>query len=68
MQEVYMGKLHCIVRDICLVGTVFSLKVRVTHTPLHLTIPVEMWMPKPKDQNLKRKIKIVTKHSFDKHN
>ena len=33
MQEVYMGKLHSIVRDICLVGTVFSLKVRVTHTP-----------------------------------
>lgn len=62
MQEVYMGKLHCIVRDICLVGRVFSLKVRVTHT---LYIPIEMWMPKLKDQYLKRTLKIVTKLSFD---
>lgn len=31
-----MGKEHCIVRDICLMGRVFSLKARVTHTPFTL--------------------------------
>lgn len=31
-----MGKLHCIIKDICLMGRVFSLKVGVTHASFTL--------------------------------
>lgn len=63
-----MGKLHCLVRDICLVGRVFSLKVRVTHAPFafdYTCRKVDAQSKKKKKIKIS-KGKIVTKHSFDK--
>jgi hypothetical protein len=48
MQEVYMGKLHGIARDICLVERPFSLKARQHIPPSELVLLVDMWMPRPK--------------------
>ena len=52
MQEVYMGKPHSVVKDICLMRRAFSLEVSVT---LHLIIPVEIRYPNQKIQISKPK-------------
>lgn len=58
MQEVYMGKLHSIVKDICLVRRVFSLKVRVTYDPFTLDYTcrnVDIQTKRSKSQNQNQK-------------
>lgn len=65
MQEVYVGKLHSLVKDICLMRRAFSLEASVT---LHSIIPVEIRYPNQKIQISKPKWEIVTEHAFEKWN